>query len=155
MLVIEISQIYLDLVSNTLTTGDFARYAQCMMLPLTLTSPHSQSVVTTEHELRAGFDRYLAALRSQQVTHLIRLAEQAEPIARDTITCDYVSHVLSNGHRAAPPHKSRMTLSLQGGVWRTSAINNAFFNSSLVDPRAPRPPPNLIQPLTITAMELT
>ena len=139
MLVIEICQIYLDLASGALTAADFALYVQCMMLPVAFAAPHSHRVVTTEQGLREVFDTYLAAMRSQQVTNMILVAKKAEHIAADAITCDYVTHALRHGHRVAPPHESRMILRHHGGVWRTSAITNAFFNSRMVDPRAPRP----------------
>ena len=155
MLAIKICRIYLDMVRNALIVGDFALYSQCMMLPLTLMSPHAHRVVTTEQGLRDTFHTYLAALCSQQVTNMIPMAEKAERMAADAITCDYVTHALRHGHRVAPPHKSRMTLRHQGGAWRTSAINNAFYNSNLVDPGAPRLTTDLNRPLTIAPMDLT
>lgn len=131
---LDICQAYLDEVSLALLTNNFQLYFSAMHLPFFLIGPHSNLAITTAADLRTGFDDYHQALRSQQVTQMIRLADSATQLDEGLISGGYQTHVLSGGTWVSSPHKSVISLRKVDGSWKAASVTNSYYNSALVDP---------------------
>ena len=125
----DILQIYLDEISQAVMTDDWATYRAGICLPCHIISHDESKVVSTDADLKAGFDQFGATLRIQRVTDYIRLVESASQLDRDLISGRYVSHVIAGSHRLIPPFRSEMTLRLVGNRWCAASITNALANS--------------------------
>lgn len=121
-------QTFLDDVTIAVMAGDFDTFAAHVSLPFHLVTESARLVVTTEADLRAGFDDFQQTLKVQHVTDMIRLAESAAFLSEDQISGRYVTHLLANGHRAVPPFSSQMELRREAGIWRTASISNSLYN---------------------------
>ncbi len=130
MNVMEVLQDYLDKVSACVMTQNWDGYRPSVSLPLHLITATSSMTVTTEAELRLHFDTFAQTLKAQHVTDFIRLAELATEMTETLISCRFVTHLMSNGHRLIPPYRSQMTLRFEDGSWRAASITNSLANST-------------------------
>ena len=124
-----ILQAYLDEVSIAVLRDDWDTYRDGISLPCAVISHDESKVVTTEEDLRAGFDSFRDTLRAVRVTDYIRLVDRAERLDRDLISGSYVSHVIAGGHRVVAPYRSIMVLRLVGNRWRAASVTNGLANS--------------------------
>jgi hypothetical protein len=124
----QLVQSYLDEIGNAVLVGDWATYRNHVILPFTLITETATIVVTTEEDLRAGFDSFHAMLQFQRITQYIRLVETAVDLSDTLISGRYVSHFMAGAHRIVPPFRSTMTLRLVGNSWRAVAIVNSISN---------------------------
>lgn len=124
-----ILQTYLDEVSTAVLNNDWETYRDGICLPCAVVSHDESKVVTTEAELRAGFDSFRATLMAQRVTDYIRLVDHAARLDRDLISGAYISHIIAGGHRIVAPFRSLMTLRLVGNRWRAASVTNGLANS--------------------------
>lgn len=124
-----IVQSCLDEVSAAVLHDDWPTYRDSISLPFAVISHDESKIVTTEEDLRAGFDSFRDTLRAQKVTDYIRLVEQAWRIDHDLISGSYVSHIIAGGQRIVAPFKSLMTLRLIGNHWRAASVTNGLGNS--------------------------
>lgn len=124
-----ILQTYLDEVSAAVLNDDWETYRDRVCLPCHIVSHDESKVVTTEEELRAGFDQFLLTLRAQHVTNYIRMVESAQMPDQTLISGRYVSHLIAGSQRVKPPFTSQMTLRLVGNRWRAASVTNALANS--------------------------
>jgi len=122
-------QSYLDDVAAAVMLGDWASYQAHVCLPFHLVTHTANLTVTTDTELRTGFDDFRETLRLQRITDYIRLVETASQIDPDLITGQYMTHILAGGHRVIAPFRSSITLRLIGNQWRAASITNALANS--------------------------
>ena len=125
----DILQNHLDRVSMTILQGDWPTYRDGVHLPFHIVSHDESKVVTTEEDLRAGFDQFRATLRSQKVTDFIRLVGAATRLDQDLISGSYLSHLVSHGQRVIQPFRSQMSLRLIGNRWRAVSVTNELANS--------------------------
>jgi hypothetical protein len=121
-------QSWLDRMSVTVLTDDWATYSAHVCLPFRLVTETGDMLVATETELRRGFDGFVAALRSQNVTDYIRLATSARQPDPGRLEGAYETHTLSHGQRVLPTYRSAITLQRQGDAWRATAIANTLNN---------------------------
>ena len=124
-----ILQAYLDEVSTATLKGDWQTYRDCVTLPCAVITHDESKIITTEPELRAGFDTFLGTLRALRVTDYIRRVEQASRLDQDLISGSYFSHLISGGQRVLAPCRSIMTLRLVGNRWKAASVTNGLANS--------------------------
>lgn len=86
MLVGVIVQTYLDDIAAAVMKGDFVTYRDAVSLPFHLITHSASLVVSTEQELRVGFETFNKMLISQQVTQYIRLVESAKQLDQTLIS---------------------------------------------------------------------
>ena len=122
-------QTYLDEVSRSVMMDDWAGYREMVSLPCHIISHDESKVVSTEADLKAGFDQFRDTLRFHRITDYIRLVDAATLLDPDLISGSYVSHLISGGLRIMPPFRSQMTLRLIAGRWRAVSVTNALANS--------------------------
>jgi hypothetical protein len=115
-------------MSATVLADDWATYSAHVGLPFRLVTETGDMLVATEAELRRGFDGFVAALRSQNVTDYIRLAKSAWHSHPDRLEGTYETHTLSHGRRVLPTYRSAITLLRQGETWRATDIANTLNN---------------------------
>lgn len=138
---VTILQSWLDEVGQAVMLGDFDAYARHIVLPFANVNPVATLVVTTEAELRAGFDIFVDMMRTQRVTDYIRLVSEAHTIGEHMISGSYVSNLLSGGQRVSPPFTSTVVLRrAPGGLWQAATIANPLM--------APAWPIHSVQPET-------
>ena len=125
----ETLQAYLDEVSRTVLADDWETYRMCVALPFHIVSHDENKVVSTEDDLRAGFDQFCDTLRFNRITDYIRLVESATMLDQDLISGSYMSHLISHGQRIMPAFRSQITLQLIGNRWRAASVTNALANS--------------------------
>ncbi len=135
-------QLYLDEVGAAVMKHDYPAYRARMCLPFQLVTHVANINVTTEDELRQGFDVFADSLRIQKVTDYLRLVEGAEMLDDVLLTGRYITHLLAGSHRVIPPFRSHITLRLEDGHWRAASITNALANSRwpILVPSIARPP---------------
>ncbi|MGB8815469.1 MAG: hypothetical protein WCC57_20015 [Paracoccaceae bacterium] len=122
-------QTYLDHIGAAVLANDWPTYRAGVCLPFHLVTATASLTVTTEADLRAGFDSFVDTLRSQHVTDFIRLAEASVQLDDQLISGRYVTHLLANGLRIIPPFRSQITLRYVGDHWCGASISNALANS--------------------------
>lgn len=122
-------QSYLDDVATALLADDWPAYRRRICLPCAVISHDESKLVTTEEDLRLGFDIFRDIFRAQRVTDYIRLVDQAHQLDLDLIAGSYVSHVIAGGHRVIAPYRSIMVLRLEDDVWRAASVTNGLANS--------------------------
>lgn len=122
-------QLYLDEVGAAVMKRDFAAYRERMCLPFHLVTHTTTINVTTEDQLRLGFQTFADTLAIERVTDYLRLVEGAEMLDDALLTGRYITHMLAGGHRVIPPFRSHITLRLEDGRWCCAAITNALANS--------------------------
>ena len=125
---LQLLQSYLDEIGTAVLVGDWETYRNHVHLPFTLITETTTLNVTTEAELKRGFDSFHEMLKFQRVTDYVRLAESAVDISDHLISGRYVSHFIAGSHRIVPPFRSTMTLRLVGNTWRAVAITNSISN---------------------------
>ncbi|MDO8885276.1 hypothetical protein [Pseudotabrizicola sp.] len=124
-----ILQTYLDEIAAAVMAGDFVAYRVGVVLPFHLVTHTANMTISTEDDLRVGFETFCGMLKSQRVTDYIRLVESAQDIDSSLITGRYVSHLISGGMRVIDPFHSQITLRHDEGRWRAASITNALANS--------------------------
>lgn len=122
-------QTCLDDIAAAVMAGDFTAYRSRVAIPFHLVT-HSESLsLTTEEDLRQGFDSFCALLRSQRVTDYIRLVDSAQMLDADLISGRFITHVIAGSMRLMDPFPSQITLRRVAGRWRAASITNALFKS--------------------------
>jgi hypothetical protein len=139
---IQVLQSYLDESVASLFRADWPGYCASMALPFTLITEASVLTVTTEAELRAGFDAYQNMIRVQRLTDVVRLAETAAALGDNLISGRYITHMLAGSHRIMPPFRSNLTLRLTGNCWQAICVTNSLANMQWPI-HLPRPDPLL------------
>ena len=124
-----ILQAYADEVAAAVLANDWDTYRDAICLPCAVISHDESKVISTEDDLRAGFDTFRATLKVQRVTDYIRLVDSALLLDPDLLSGSYVSHIIAEGHRVLKPFRSLMTLRLVGNRWRAVSVTNGLANS--------------------------
>lgn len=143
----QILQLYLDEVAGCVMRLDYAGYRTRMCLPFHLVTHTASLTVSTEDDLRLGFDAFANTLRIQRVTDYLRLVDGAERLDEVLISGHYITHMMAGAYRVIPPFRSQITLRMEDGVWRGASITNALANSrwpilapgrfTVTDPKGP------------------
>ena len=118
-------QSYIDVAAAAVMRGDWPTYEAHVWLPFHLVTQTAEMTVTTQSDLRAGFDDFRETLKLQPITDLIQWVETASQQDRDLITGQYMTHLLASGHRVSAPCRSSITLRLIGNQWRAVSIANS------------------------------
>jgi hypothetical protein len=124
-----ILQDYLDEVATALLADDWSTYRHRICLPCAVVSHDESKVVSTEADLRLGYESFRETFRALRVTDYIRLVDQAARLDHDLISGSYISHVIAGGHRVVAPYRSNMVLRLVGNVWCAASVTNGLANS--------------------------
>ena len=88
---------HLDEVSAAALKNGWETYREGISLPSTVITHAESKVISTEDDLRAGYDTFRMTLMAQRVTDYIRLVDQAEQLDRGLIPGSYVSHLIAGG----------------------------------------------------------
>lgn len=128
MKALEIFQTYLDEMSEFMLLGNFEGYASKVAMPFHYLTENASFVISTQDDLRAGFDSFYQTLATQRVSEFIRLAEGATMLGESLVSGRYVTHLLAKGQRVVPPYRSQMILRCEAGVWRAVSIASALSN---------------------------
>ena len=125
----EILQDYLDAMGACVMAGDFDVYRAGVSLPFHLITAAANIVISTEDELRSGFETFVAMLGTQAVTDYVRLADSAVFLQETLISGHYTTHIVAGSNRVVPPFPSQIILR-QGpdDVWRGASISNNMRN---------------------------
>jgi hypothetical protein len=121
-----IAQDYLDRMSAAVLAGDWITYETGVALPFCFVTAEAQIIVSTQAELRQGFDSFQGYLASQAITDLARLVSHAVRLEPTLISANYVTHMMSRATRVVPPFASHMVLRQRDGVWRCAVITNGM-----------------------------
>lgn len=124
-----ISQDYLDEVGAAVMADNWASYTDCISRPFHLVTHDTALTFATPDDLRGIYLDFRNLLRTQRITNYIRLVDAAERIDRELIIAQYVTHLMSGGHRIMEPVRSGITLRLEGNRWRAASITNAVSSS--------------------------
>jgi hypothetical protein len=124
-----ILQHYLDEVSSATLKADWETYREAITLPCAVISHNESKIITTDDDLRAGFDSFTSTLHALKVTDYIRLVEHATRLDHDLISGSYISHLIAGGQRVLAPYRSIMTLRLVGNRWKAASVTNGLANS--------------------------
>lgn len=120
---VTILQSWLDEVGAAVLDGDFDAYARHVVLPFASITPEATLIVTSEADLRTGFDVYVDMLRHQRVSDYIRLVSEAHTVGERMIAGSYVTNILAQGQRIAPPFTSTIVLRRSvAGLWQAATI---------------------------------
>ncbi len=125
----QILQLYLDEISAAVLRGDYAAYRARVCLPYQLVSHLGSQHLTTEAELRQGFDRFVEVLRIRRITDYVRLVEGAERLDDALLTGRYITHLMAGAQRVIPPFRSAISLRLDGARWCGASVTNPLANS--------------------------
>lgn len=139
---IKLLQTYLDDSVATLFRADWKAYATTIALPFTMITEASVLTVTSEAELRAGYDAYQNMIKTQRLTDVARLAETAAKLGETLISGRFVTHMLSGALRVVPPYRSTITLRLTDSNWQAISVTNSLANMQWPI-HLPRPDPLL------------
>lgn len=123
---LSIYQDALNVVSDAVIAGDFARYAAQIDLPYLVHTETARLLVTTVDDLRPTFDALHLTLRDKGVTHYERVARAADYVDRDRIEGWHHTHLISHGERLNLPHSSRHALVRRDGMWLFSEAHYAI-----------------------------
>jgi hypothetical protein len=120
---VTILQSWLDEVGAAVLAGDFDAYARHVVLPFASITPETTLIVSTEQALRTGFDVFVDMLRHQRVSDYIRLVSEAHTVGERMIAGSYVTNLLAEGQRIAPPFTSTIVLRRSdAGPWQAATI---------------------------------
>lgn len=126
-----ILQDYLDRMSQAVMEADFETYAAGVALPFHLVTTANSMVVTTQDDLRDGFDSYVGMLRVQQATSYHQIADRAWFIDEALLSGHYVTNILNMTHRIVPAFTSQIVLRWSDGIaWRAASIANGTRNAT-------------------------
>lgn len=142
MLALQTLQSYLDESDANLLRADWPGYSAGVALPFTMITEASVMTVSSEAELRAGFDAYQNMIHTQRLTDVVRLAETAAALGERLISGRYITHMMAGSHRIMPPFRSNLTLRLTGNRWQAICVTNSLANMQWPI-HLPRPDPLL------------
>lgn len=120
-----ILQAHLDQMTDCAMRADYAGYRTGFALPLSIITTTTTQLVTSEEELRLGFEEFALMLQVQGITNCIRLVSTAQRLEDLLICGTYFSHLIVGGTRILPPVTSQVVLRhdpVHG--WRTVCVAN-------------------------------
>ncbi|WP_143042207.1 hypothetical protein [Citreimonas salinaria] len=130
--VLAIFQNNLDTVTQAFLTGEFDMLLRAVTLPLFKQGSRGPELLTTQDELRRDFDRYVSAIRMQDVTDLVRGVTSAHALGAARIHGTCRTHVLAGTQLLFPSYVSAITLE-QGAdrAWRMTSIMHPLETPTL------------------------
>ena len=109
--------------------GDFLACRSRVVAPFHLMTHRESLSLSTDDDLREGFDSFCALLKSQRVTDFIRLVGGAQLLDPGLIKGRFITHVIAGAMRFIDPFPSQMTLRRVDGRWRATSVTNALAKS--------------------------
>lgn len=120
-----ILQAHLNQMTDCVMRADFAGYRTGFALPLSIMTTTTTQFVTSEEDLRLGFEEFVMMLQMQRVTDCVRLVSAAQRLDQQLIGGTYCSHLMVGGSRILPPVTSLVILRQDPGHdWRTVCVAN-------------------------------
>ncbi len=120
---------YLDRMSRAVLDDDWPAYEAGVFLPFVLRTEAATLVISTEADLREGFEAFVEMLSSQRITGYVRTVRTAERIGGDVIRGTYDTETLSGSVRVIPRFSSSIELRSVSGVWKAVQIVNQMKNA--------------------------
>ncbi|WP_341860793.1 hypothetical protein [Gymnodinialimonas sp. 57CJ19] len=124
-----IYQDWLDCTSAALMADDVAGFVDHVALPFIFRTGTDETVLETDEDLRGDVSSVVQALKSQQVTHYIRLVKQARYLDETTIEGWHTTHVLRNATSVIPAYGNRLILRLLDGGWKVTEADHELTGS--------------------------
>ncbi|MCB1359612.1 MAG: hypothetical protein H6899_06480 [Rhodobacter sp.] len=114
-------------ITRSLMTGDFGLYRAQFRLPLTVVPRSAPGyVLADEAALSRDFDLYLIALRTEEITDIVRRV-RALSLPRPTeMEVDCEVNILRRAERVVSPFLSRFSLTRTGTDWQVHRIESAL-----------------------------
>jgi hypothetical protein len=115
---------FLDDVGAAVMGGNFEAYADRIRLPFSILTSVASIDITTETDLRAGFDDFAELIRTKGVTEMIRVVMDAWNEGPDAIVGFYETNLIDGRDHVMPPFYSKMWLLRAEGAWKVTKIHN-------------------------------
>lgn len=125
-----IYQEWLDSAGALVLAGNCAQLIdRHVSLPYLHRALDSEMVVETEAEMTTGWGGFADFLKSNGVTHYIRVCSAAEFLSDDYIEGFHTAHLMRDAHPVVPPYLNRMVLHRRDGIWRMCETASAVWHS--------------------------
>lgn len=121
----EAFDVFLEGISDCFIRRDLAAFRSLQMLPCTVSTVYSTTVMKTEEDVAECFGHYLKACDAMALDMVHRRPISLEPNEDGTWTGTYETRLLSRGSLVVPPYTSTCLLHLEDGKFRAASIMNA------------------------------
>lgn len=126
-----IYQDFLDVTSFGILNGDPEPFIAGVALPLIVRTDADVTILESEEDLRNDTIALIQALKSQQVTHYIRLVKKARYLDEDVIEGWHATYALHNARSVIPQYNSRMVMRRVGKEWRVTEADHELTGRRL------------------------
>lgn len=126
-------QAWLDNLVDSFIANDEDRFIGMYSLPFSVITAETTMIASDEQDLRVAFREYVATIREQGVTDLIRIAQQTTMIEPTLAVGVYETNLLRRGQRLIPPYTSAVSLRKEGDIWQATSMMNAISHNDWVD----------------------
>jgi len=115
---------FLDDISDCFLRRDVGPWRHRIRLPFSIITRDGPVVMTSDDQVSANFDNYVAACEAMSLNMISRRPISLEDCADGTWLGTYETRLLANGLLATDPYVSTALLSRNEGVVRMSSILN-------------------------------
>ncbi len=140
-----IYQRHLDTLTRALLAGRFEDFVINLSFPHKVVTTSNHFIAEGAEDTRHMFDDYLACLRAEGITDLIRIAQDARFVSDDEITGTHISHRMRGANRVMDPYHNHLRL-VRGAdnTWREAGCFNSIANKAgafgIIVPVTKQPP---------------
>jgi len=129
-----ISQRLLDTTGAAYRNDDFATFAECFLLPLTVSTFEGDRRVTARTELREVFDNVRAYLASLGVTDLARRCVSVDRVSEDRIEATHISELRCGDQLLSHPYPGFSVLvRCADRIWRVADAQYALEHQDFAE----------------------
>ncbi|WP_187429464.1 hypothetical protein ROLI_032510 [Roseobacter fucihabitans] len=118
----------LDVLSGAVMCGDTDMALARIKLPHLLRTLSSETIVETKDDLITELATFVAALKGQGTTNLVRLVVDAEFLSDNYIAGHHMTHTLRDATPVMASYASRMVLARDKNVWKVLEVDSMLNN---------------------------
>lgn len=118
----------LDQITGSVLSGDWDCYLRHTAMPLALVSPPNTVVLSTEDQLRLGFESAVKMYRDLRVTDVVRSLRDQHPIGAYMVALRFDTHVFAGSTRIFPPYPNEAIARLESGRWKIAMLACSLLN---------------------------
>ncbi len=127
----DIAQRWLDEAGDTFQRNDFESYLDYVRLPLCVrTGGGGEWLIGDQAVLREGYDAWVAMMKDQRVTHMIRRVRKVEMRSEGNLWALYSTDILHEAMPVTDPYMSALCLREIDGQWKCVAVASGLANPS-------------------------
>lgn len=126
-----IYQDWLDGASDHLFNGRIDAFVEMIGLPFMMRTIGAETLLETSEQVSTDAANVTEALRSNAVTHYIRLVQNAHYLQPDVIEGWHTTHVLRNALNVVPSYSNRMVMRCVDGVWKVTEAEHELTSNRL------------------------